>query len=172
MVAWRQRRITFGEQRRRRLRDFLPAVRVPYADEHLDAIFAGYLHAYESSWRSFPDVDEALATIAVAGLAVAVLTNGTTEQQTAKLTRTGLAGRVGPLLTAEDLAVAKPDPEAFRRACARMGLRPAEVLSVGDRYDLDVVPAHAAGLRALHLDRRGSLGLTSLGQLTRILPTL
>src|SRR5437660_1341037 len=48
-VGWRERRISFQEQRRRRIRDFLPAVGVPFVDhdEHLDDVFAGYLHWYE-----------------------------------------------------------------------------------------------------------------------------
>jgi putative hydrolase of the HAD superfamily len=154
MPAWRARTITFQEQRRRRLRDFLPLIRIPYAEDRLDEIFDGYLAAYESSWRAFPDVDAALAAIAAAGLAVAVLTNGATEQQHSKLSRTGLTGRVGPVFTVEDLGHAKPDPAAFLGACARWGLPPAAVLSVGDRHDLDVLAARAAGLHAVHLDRR------------------
>ena len=153
LVAWRERRISFPEQRRRRLRDFLPAVGVSYVDDELDAVFEGYLRAYEQAWRRFDDVDDALAVVAAAGLAVAVLTNGTIEQQNDKLARVGLAGRVGPVYTVEDLGVAKPHAGAFLGACERWGLPPARVLSIGDRHDLDVVAARAAGLRAVHLDR-------------------
>ncbi|GIM96670.1 hypothetical protein Ato02nite_084630 [Paractinoplanes toevensis] len=85
---------------------------------------------------------------------MAVLTNGSREQQHQKLTRTGLAGRVGPMFTVEDVGAAKPDQAAFLAACARLDLPPSSVLSVGDRHDLDVLPARAAGLRAVHLDRR------------------
>jgi putative hydrolase of the HAD superfamily len=152
-VAWRERRISFAEQRRRRLRDFLPAVGIRYAERDLDAIFEGYLREYEAAWTVFPDVAGALTAIAEQGLVTAVLTNGTVEQQHHKLARVGLAGRVGPVFTVEDLGVAKPDPAAFRLACARWGLDPATVLSVGDRHDLDVLPARRAGLRAVLLDR-------------------
>ncbi len=152
--SWRERRITFREQRRRRLRDFLPEVRVAHAENELDEIFAGFLHAYESAWRPFPDVSGALAALTAAGLRTAVLTNGTAEQQNHKLRRTGLAGRVGPVWTVDELGVAKPDPEAFRRACDRWGLPPRAVLSIGDNHVLDVLSARAAGLRAAHLDRR------------------
>lgn len=175
MPAWRERRITFREQRRRRLRDFLPAVGVPYAESRLDEIFEGYLRAYESSWRAFPDVAGALAAVAEAGLVTAVLTNGTREQQHDKLARTGLAGLVGPVFTVEDLGVAKPDPEAFRLACARWGIPPEAAVSVGDRHDLDVRPARRAGLHAVHLDRHGrgphdeSLRITTLSDLPMML---
>jgi putative hydrolase of the HAD superfamily len=174
LKAWRERRVAFREQRRRRLRDFLPAIGARYAESDLDDIFEGYLRAYESSWRAFPDAQPALTELADAGIAVAVLTNGTIEQQTDKLRRTGLTGH-GPLFTPEDLGVAKPDPAAFGRACERWGHPPATVLSVGDRHDLDVRPARAAGLQAAHLDRR-DLGphdeprrLTGLGRIAELL---
>nr|BFE69205.1 hypothetical protein GCM10020092_025060 [Actinoplanes digitatis] len=84
-----------------------------------------------------------------------MLTNGTRDQQRCKLAATGLGGRVGPIYTIDDLGVAKPHPDAFRRACARWGLAPGAVLSVGDDHALDVLGARAAGLRAAHLDRLG-----------------
>ena len=153
LVAWRERTVTFSEQRRRRLREFLPAVNFPYADSDLDAIFAGYLSAYQRAYTLFDDVPDLLAFLDSAGLAVAVLTNGVVDQQNDKIARVGLTGRLGPVFTAEELGVAKPDPAAFRSACARWGLDPSTVLSVGDRHDLDVLPARAAGLAAVHLDR-------------------
>lgn len=157
LVGWREGRISFAEQRRRRLRDFLPAVGVGFADDEqsLDEIFGGYLRWYEASWRAFEDVPDALAAIARAGVATAVLTNGTVQQQTAKLARVGLLDKVGPVFTPENIGAAKPSAAAFLEACARLGLPPATVLHVGDRYDLDVVAARAAGLPAVHLDRSG-----------------
>ncbi|WP_298990555.1 HAD family hydrolase [uncultured Pseudokineococcus sp.] len=156
LPAWRDGTASFAEQRRRRLRDVLPLLGLPVGDDDaLDAVFAGYLEAYEAAWRAFDDVGDALAELAGAGLATAVLTNGVEEQQRAKLARLGLSGRVGPLLTAESLGVAKPDPRVFTLACERLGRPPAQVVSVGDDHALDVVAARAAGLRAVHLDRLG-----------------
>jgi putative hydrolase of the HAD superfamily len=178
LKTWRERRITFREQRRRRLRDFLPAIQVRYADSELDTIFEGFLRAYESAWRPFPDVPAALAAVTAAGLRTAVLTNGTAEQQNHKLRRTGLAGHVGPVWTVDELGVAKPDPDAFRRACARWDLPPAAVLSIGDNHELDVLAARAAGLHAAHLDRRDRgphsepTRLTSLQDLPALLAKL
>jgi putative hydrolase of the HAD superfamily len=153
LIAWRERRVTFPEQRRRRLRDFLPLLGIPYAEADLDRIFDRYLAAYREAYVLFDDVPDALAALRSAGLATAVLTNGIAEQQNDKIARVGLTGRLGPVFTAEDLGVAKPSPAAFAEVCARWGLPPASVLSVGDRHDLDVVPAREAGLDAVHLDR-------------------
>jgi putative hydrolase of the HAD superfamily len=152
LLAWRDGRITFAEQRRRRLRDFLGT---GGTDAELDEIFAGYLTYYEDAWRPFDDAAGALAELAAAGLATAVLTNGSRGQQLRKLSRTGLADRAGPVFAVDDLGVAKPHADAFRKACARWGYAPGEVLSVGDDHALDVLGARVAGLPAVHLDRHG-----------------
>ncbi|BCJ41981.1 haloacid dehalogenase [Actinoplanes ianthinogenes] len=151
LAAWRRREIDFAEQRRRRLRDF----GFSYDQATLDDIFRGYLTEYQNAYRSYDDAADALAAVDRAGLRIAVLTNGSAAQQKAKLARMGLAD-LGPVWTPDDLGTAKPDPGAFSGAVARWGLRPGEVLSVGDRHDLDVLAARAAGLRAVHLDRWGA----------------
>ena len=152
--AWRSRQITFAEQRRRRLRDFLPLIGHSVEDDaQLDAVFAGYLAWYEDSWTAFADVDDAVHLVRQSGLRVAVLTNGTVEQQNAKMSRVGLAGRFGPVLTAEGIGAAKPDPRAYRAACQEIGLPASQVLHIGDLHDLDVLAARTAGLHAVHLDR-------------------
>jgi putative hydrolase of the HAD superfamily len=151
---WRARRISFGEQRRRRLKDFLPLIGHRVGDdEQLDSVFAGYLAWYERSWRAFDDAADAVRAVTGAGLSIAVLTNGTTLQQNAKIAKIGLTGKLGPVLTADDLGAAKPDPGAYLAACRQLDLRTGEVLHVGDLYDLDVVAAREAGLRAVYLDR-------------------
>jgi putative hydrolase of the HAD superfamily len=158
LVTWRLGDISFQDQRRRRLQDFLPIVGIEFADDasSLDSIFAGYLAHYEAGWQLFDDVDECLATLRTTGRQVAILTNGSSEQQNAKVRRVGLADV--PVFTTEDLGFAKPDESAFRLACRRLDTKPEEVVSVGDRYDLDVLPARAAGLSAIHLDRKGLAG--------------
>ncbi|WP_045744249.1 HAD family hydrolase [Actinoplanes rectilineatus] len=149
LAAWRTREITFAEQRRRRLRDFLG---IHDEESELDAIFAGFVSAYAGSYRAFDDAFDGIAAARDAGLTVAVLTNGSSEQQNGKLARMGMTG-IGPVWTPDDLGVAKPEPATFALACARWGIPAGQVLSVGDRHDLDVLPARVAGLRAVHLDR-------------------
>jgi putative hydrolase of the HAD superfamily len=174
LAGWRDGRISFAEQRRRRLRDFLG---IEGTDAELDEIFAGYVTHYEDAWRAFDDAAGALTRLAAAGLATAVLTNGSRGQQLRKLGRTGLAELAGPVFTVDDLGVAKPHAEAFLKSCARWGYAPGEVLSVGDDHALDVLGARAAGLSAVHLDRhgRGPAGeahrLTSLRELDAYLGT-
>lgn len=152
--AWRAREISFAEQRRRRLRDFLPLIGQPIGDDaELDRVFEGYLSAYEAAWVAYPDASPALQELARLGCKLAVLTNGTDEQQRAKLAAVGLQGKVGPVFASETLGVAKPGPQSYLRVCAGMEAEPARTVHIGDLYDLDVVAPREAGLQAIYLDR-------------------
>jgi putative hydrolase of the HAD superfamily len=51
--------------------------------------------------------------------------------------------------------VEKPDPRLFRLALQRAGAAPEEAVHVGDLYEVDVVGARAAGIRAILLDPAG-----------------
>ena len=53
----------------------------------------------------------------------------------------------------------KPEPRIFERALSLAGLNPkdaARVLFIGDRLELDVYPAQALGMQALHFNRSRS----------------
>jgi putative hydrolase of the HAD superfamily len=49
------------------------------------------------------------------------------------------------------VGIAKPDAALYRLAVERLQLDPESVLHVGDSWERDVVPAHAAGLRTAWL---------------------
>lgn len=152
----RSRRGELGhlEQRRARIRAFLPGWDL--ADDRIaDDTFAGFLACQRAAWRAFDDAAGAIVAARAAGLAVGILTNGERAVQEDKLRRTGL-GRWGvPLFASSELRFAKPDPRAYRAACAGLGVAPARCVMVGDSLRLDVVGAQRAGLTGVLLDRAG-----------------
>lgn len=152
--AWRARAITFPEQRRRRMRDFLPLINIPAdGDDELDDVFAGYLRHYEAAWTCFDDAIETLEQISRFPIKTAVLTNGTDEQQHAKLKAVGLEKHFTQVFTAESLGAAKPDLSTYRNVCQALNVEVHRALHVGDQYALDVDAPRQAGLQAVHLDR-------------------
>jgi putative hydrolase of the HAD superfamily len=148
-------RTTFVEQRRTRIRRFLPLMGVDVADmndQDLDAQFHEYRHRYESAWRPFPDAVASLTSLA-STYRVAVLTNGDQAQQDDKMERTGLNDLVETTIASSTLGVAKPDPAAFHTAVAFLGATPSTTVYVGDRLDIDAQAASAAGLTGIWLNR-------------------
>ena len=156
-ARWRSGQVTFQEQRRRRLRTFLPAVGVgvPSGDHALDALFEQYLDGYRAAWRPFADSVEVVSRLVADGYRVGILTNGDDRQQRDKLRVIGLADLVHVVRTSGAMGVQKPDARAFRSLAAGLGVAEPECLFVGDDVEADIRGAEAAGMRALLVDRSG-----------------
>src|SRR5215813_14173505 len=73
-----------------------------------------------------------------------------------KLKSLGVADRMSVALCATDpeINAFKPHPTGFLHACALWGLRPEEVLYVGDRPEVDAVGALNAGMPCVILSQR------------------
>jgi putative hydrolase of the HAD superfamily len=102
---------------------------------------------------------EALAHARDRGFRTALICNtGRTPGRVLRviLGRLGLLDRFDALCFSDELGICKPDPDIFRRALDPLGVRPDEALHVGDRPDLDLEGARAAGLRSVHLRRPGA----------------
>ena len=151
-------RISFQEQRRRRLTDFLVHLGDTAHGVDLDALFAEYVAHYEACWVPYPDVYRVLNHLRSSGLRLVVLTNGQQRQQETKLDRIGIRGHIDCVLTSDRLGAAKPSRRAFEALCATLGLPPAQVAYVGDDLHSDALAAASAGLRAIWLDRRNGDG--------------
>lgn len=104
------------------------------------------------AWRVYPDVLPTLEALAARGLPLAVVSNWDSHLPRL-LERTGLAGFFRTVSVSAIESTGKPDPEIFRRTCARLSVRAAEVLHVGDSLREDFEGARGAGLTALLLDR-------------------
>jgi HAD superfamily hydrolase (TIGR01549 family) len=104
----------------------------------------------------YADALTAVDAIKAAGYGVAVIGNQP-AQRTAELTALGVAPEV--VAMSDELGVAKPDPAFFARSLELLGSPPpGNVAYVGDRVDNDVLPATAAGWRAVWI-RRGPWGV-------------
>jgi putative hydrolase of the HAD superfamily len=116
------------------------------------------LHAFHSAsnlWEHVPShVAGVLASLVDAGLRLAVVSNanGTLHRLFSRL---GLDRHFVCILDSHQEGIEKPDPRIFASALAKSGADPAHTLHVGDIYQVDVVGARAAGIRAVLLDEGG-----------------
>lgn len=152
---WRSGLIDFDEQRRERLRDFLPLIGValPQSADGVDEVFSTYRHAYRAAWAVFPVVIDLLSSLRAAGYATGLLTNGDEEQQLDKLDSTGLEPHLDAVCISGAIGVQKPDPRAFGLLAQKLRVDASQVLFVGDSTKHDVNDAVAAGMKALLVDR-------------------
>ncbi len=120
----------------------LPAVEGAYGGFSADDLYA--------------DAARAIDALRDAGYRIAIVANQP-GIRTDELASIGIEAEV--IAMSEWMGVAKPDPAFFARALELMGSpAPADVAYVGDRVDNDVIPAAAAGMRAVWI-RRGPWGV-------------
>jgi len=125
--------------------------------EHTDAALAELreYHRHRNLWETVPsEVWPTLARFREAGLRLAVVSNAN-GTLCAHMERLGLAGLFDVVLDSHDQGVEKPDPRFFQLALERTGSLPETTLHVGDLYQIDIVGARAAGLRAALVDAAG-----------------
>ncbi len=128
------------------LSDCVPTIRA-----ELDEEIAGL--------QLFPEVDEVLRTLRVAGLHIAVCSNLAYEYGSA-------VHRLLPTLDAHilsfEVGAAKPEPEIFQKVCDALGHPPREVLFVGDSARCDFDGPLAFGMQARQIQREQGQTLLSV----------
>lgn len=100
----------------------------------------------------FDDVAPVLAGLKQRGLVLGLISNVDSDI-TQILKELGLAPLLDVVTTSLDTGYTKPQPEIFREAVARAGVKAGEALFIGDQYQIDVLGAEKAGLKGLLLDR-------------------
>jgi HAD superfamily hydrolase (TIGR01549 family) len=67
------------------------------------------------------------------------------------------------------------NPDFYLKICEEMGVKPSQVIHVGDNWQFDLLNARQAGINAFHVDRSGKNhqeSLSDLAQLKHLLPSL
>jgi 2-haloacid dehalogenase len=101
-----------------------------------------------------PDVAPALQLLRKAGVPAVTLTNGGVELVRGLLDRAGLADQVRRCLSVESVRRFKPAAEPYRHAATELGIEPGRLALVA-AHPWDCAGAHAAGLKAAWVNRRG-----------------
>lgn len=148
-------RAVFADVTGKRTRDIVDAFRVaaqvPHALDHLlEVRHVAFRDALARDPPTFlPGAREMLRACAARG-PVCLVTSGYRDDALATLDALGARGLFSGFVTGEDVETPKPDPEPYRMAAARLGVRPEEVLAFEDS-GRGVAAAKAAGCRVVAL---------------------
>ncbi|HYI15477.1 MAG TPA: HAD family hydrolase, partial [Thermomicrobiales bacterium] len=111
----------------------------------------------EDLYRGLHLFDETLDVVAAVAevAAVGLVTNGPTAIQRPKIDLLELEPLFPVIVISEEAGVWKPDPRIFEIALERSGIAASDAIYVGDSAEHDIPGAHAAGLRAVWVNRLG-----------------
>jgi 2-haloacid dehalogenase len=112
---------------------------------------AGALAAAWPGMPVFPDVAEALGTLASFGWRLAILTN--CDDDLFAATAANLPVSFEVVVTAEQVRSYKPDLGHFRKFAELTGATPANWIHVANSWVHDISPAARMGLRSVWVDR-------------------
>jgi FMN phosphatase YigB (HAD superfamily) len=106
-----------------------------------------------------PEVEAGLRLLRAEGWKLAVVTNGATTMQSAKVDQVGLRELVDGVFISEAEGVRKPERLIFERAADRLGVQLGRRTGwmVGDNLEADIAGGIGAGLRTVWLPRERSL---------------
>lgn len=118
--------------------------------------FADRFHEYrEAQCDFFPDACETLDEIRARGVKMALVTNGLSEIQRAKIDRFDLARRFDHIQIEGEHGFGKPEERAYLHALDALGATAAETWMVGDNLEWEVVAPQRLGIFAIWHDPYG-----------------
>jgi putative hydrolase of the HAD superfamily len=166
-------RATLEDARRERFRRVFAALGLTLDPADVYRVAETYRLGYSSARRAIEGAADLLARLR-SSVAIAIVTNNLLGEQQDKLRVCGLTEYVDALVASEDVGTSKPDPEIFRIALARLGVRAEDAVMVGDSWANDIEGARAAGIRAVWCNRYGHErpstppGVAAIQQLTPV----
>ncbi|MER6831171.1 HAD family hydrolase [Streptosporangium sp. NPDC000563] len=134
---------------------FFTKVREHFAlPEPVDELWSRYRQRMPYLVRCRPEVMDGLSRLRASGWKVAIVTNGTADNQLGKIQRTGLAEAVDACALSGLDGIRKPDIDLFKVAAKRCGAVLVDGgWMVGDHLVADIDGGRAAGLCTIWVDR-------------------
>ena len=104
--------------------------------------------------EAFPEVPGVLRRLKQAGIATAILSNGTPDMLDAAVRHTGIGGDLDAVLSVEAVGVYKPHPSVYELAAREFGV-PLSAISFQSSNAWDAVAAATFGMRVVWCNRYG-----------------
>lgn len=158
---WREKQLQYTWLRglQRRHADFwqVTGEALDFALETLaidDRALRGRLMNLYLTLDTFPEVPAMLRRLKAAGLATAILSNGTPHMLDAAVKGAQIGGLLDAVLSVEAVGVYKPHPSVYQLACDRLKLDKSAIVFVSSNA-WDAYAASAFGMRVIWCNRYG-----------------
>jgi putative hydrolase of the HAD superfamily len=124
----------------------------PLTEDLADRFAAQFTAAREAMTVCFPGAIEGLQALKEHGVRLALITNGSSATQRAKIARFDLAGFFDHIQIEGEVGFGKPEHRAYHHAMEALGAQPHETWIVGDHLEWEVRTPQSLGLTAVWCD--------------------
>lgn len=120
-----------------------------------ERIGAAYGSVREEAVAVFPGALDALRHFRALGLRLALVTNGSSRAQRAKIERFALAPHFDEVLVEEEVGIGKPEPGAYWHAMRLLGAGPEETWMIGDNFEWEIAAPARLGIQGVWVNPAG-----------------
>ncbi len=150
-VAAAKWRLNIPEARRLAVRQGFR--RLGRTDEELaDRIADAFTEMRRNEYRLYPDAHATVDALRDAGVRLALVTNGASDLQRAKIERFDLAHRFHHIQIEGEFGQGKPEPAVYLHALERLECAACDAWMVGDNYEWEVVAPQKLGMCGIWYD--------------------
>ncbi|MDP6454180.1 MAG: HAD family hydrolase [SAR202 cluster bacterium] len=114
-----------------------------------------YAKRREQAVAPFPGAIDALVALKDLGMRMAMVTNGSSETQRAKINRWDLEQYFDFILVEGEFGKGKPEPDVYRHAMKTLDSQPSNTWMVGDNLEWEVAAPQRMGITGVWHDWRG-----------------
>jgi pyrophosphatase PpaX len=119
----------FGPTLEEMISEIVPAEQL---NEAVERYYEHYQSHFDATARPYPGIPALLNAMEKAGVRMSACTGSSLRMTRITLGRSGLEGRFSAIVTADDVASPKPDPEGILLAVGLMQADPVHTISLGD----------------------------------------
>ncbi|OZM58767.1 2-haloalkanoic acid dehalogenase [Lottiidibacillus patelloidae] len=123
--------------------EFPPQYRLP--QQHLQDFWNDH---FPQCFSISPNTIKIINTIKM-HVKVAIITNGSTQRQKAKILKTNLNRYFDEIIISEEVGISKPDKQIFELALRKIHVNPEAALFVGDDLEKDIAGCQNAGMKGI-----------------------
>lgn len=148
-------RFAIAEARREVVRRTFESLRPALSKALADAFADRFTSLREAMTQCFPGALEGLEALRGRGIKLALVTNGSSATQRAKIERFRLTKYFDHIQIEGEVGFGKPEELAYRHAMAALGVEPHETWMVGDHLEWEVAAPQRLGLTGVWCDGFG-----------------
>ena len=104
----------------------------------------------------YPGAIDTIQWLRGRGCRLALVTNGSSVLQRAKVERFGLANLFDAILIEGEIGFGKPNPKVYELALSHLEARASDVWMIGDNLEFDVAAPQRLGIFGIWMDVRGA----------------